>query len=96
MLPQNPMGESAGRHNYINTTWGKRLVAEYSGLNFHEVGQLDYGTYLLWLRDAYIAGLNQTEDGRQYLDDCWRMEQTKPDRAKLHQKLGKGAPSNGE
>lgn len=89
------MRESAGRHDYINTTWGKKLVAEYSGLNFHEVGQLDYGTYLLWLRDAYIAMLNQTEDGRQYLDDCWRMEQTKPDRAKLHQKLGKGAPSNG-
>lgn len=90
------MAESAGRHNYINTTWGKRLVAEYSGLNFHEVGQLDYGTYLLWLRDAYISGLNASEDGRQYLDDCWRMEQTKPDRAKLHHKLGKGAPVGGK
>lgn len=89
------MAAPAGHHDYINTTWGKRLVAEYSGLNFHEVGQLDYGTYLLWLRDAYISGLEKTEDGRQYLDDCWRMEQTKPDRARLHQKLGKGAPSNG-
>ena len=96
MLPQNPMAESAGRHNYISTTWGKKLVAEYSGLNFHEVGALDYGTYLLWLRDAYITALDRTEDGRQYLDDCWRMEQTKPDRAKLHQKLGKGAPPNGQ
>ena len=90
------MADSAGSHEYINTTWGKRLVAEYSGLNFHEIGQLDYGTYLLWLRDAYISRLNQTEDGRQYLDDCWRMEQTKPDRAKLHQKLGKEMPFNGQ
>lgn len=90
------MSDSAGGHNYIITTWGRRLVAEYSGLNFHQVGQLDYGTYLLWLRDAYIHGLNQTEDGRKYLDDCWRMEQTKPDRAKLREKLGKGAPSNGQ
>ena len=90
------MAESAGRHDYINTTWGRQLVSEYSGLNFLQVGQLDYGVYLLWLRDAYIAGLNKTEEGRQYLDDCWRMEQTKPDRAKLHQKLGKGAPANGE
>ena len=72
------------------------MVAEYSGLNFHQVGELDYGTYLLWLRDAYIDVLSRTEDGRQYLDDCWRMEQTKPDRAKLHQKLGKGAPPNGK
>ena len=83
--------DSAGRHEYNNTTWGRRLVAEYTGLNFHQVGQLDYGTYLLWLRDAYIAGLNRTEEGRQYLDDCWRMEQTKPDRGKLSARFGKGA-----
>ena len=87
--------DDAGRHNYIATTWGRRLVAEYSGLNFHQVGQLDYGTYLLWLRDAYIAGLNSTEDGRKYLDDCWRMEQTAPDRAKLRDQFGKGATSSG-
>lgn len=88
--------DSAGRHEYIISTWGKRLVAEYSGLSFLQVGQLDYGTYLLWLRDAYIAGLNRTEEGRQYLDDCWRMEQTKPERGKLSAKFGKGAPSNGQ
>lgn len=86
---------SAGRHEYITTTWGRRLVSEYSGLNFLQVGQLDYGTYLLWLRDAYISSLNRTEEGRKYLDDCWRMEQTKPDRAKLRAKFGKEAPSNG-
>jgi hypothetical protein len=87
--------DSAGRHNYITTTWGRRLVSEYSGLNFYQVGQLDYGVYLLWLRDAYISSLNRTEEGRQYLDDCWRMEQTKPDRAKLRANFGKEAPSNG-
>jgi hypothetical protein len=89
------MAESAGHHNYINTTWGRSLVSEYTGLNFHQVGQLDYGTYLLWLRDAYISGLSRTEEGRQYLDDCWRMEQTKPDRAKLRHQFGRGA-SNGQ
>lgn len=90
------MAETAGRHQYTNTSWGRNLVATYTGLNFHEVGQLDYGTYLLWLRDAYIHMLNQSKEGRACLDDCWRMEQTKPDRAKLRQKLGKGAPSNGK
>ncbi len=83
--------DSAGRHEYINTTWGRRLVADYTGLNFHQVGQLDYGTYLLWLRDAYIAALSRTEEGQQYLDDCWRMGQTKPDRGKLGARFGKGA-----
>lgn len=85
------MAESEGGHNYITTTWGRRLVSEYTGLDFHQVGELDYGTYLLWLRDAYIHGLNLTEEGRQYLDDCWRMEQTKPDRAKLRRTVGKEA-----
>ena len=90
------MAETAGRHDYTTASWGRSLVSTYTGLNFCEVGQLDYGTYLLWLRDAYIDMLNQSEDGRAFLDDCWRMEQTKPDRAKLRQKLGKGAPSSGE
>ena len=85
------MAESEGGHNYITTTWGRRLVSEYSGLNFHQVGQLDYGVYLQWLRDAYIYMMYRTEEGRQYLDDCWRMEQTKPDRGKLDAKFGKGA-----
>lgn len=90
------MAEAAGRHNYITTTWGRQMVAEYSGLNFHQVGQLDYGTYLLWLRDAFIAGLNRTEEGRQYLDDCWRMEQTKPDRGKLSASFGRKGAHNGQ
>lgn len=89
------MAETVGRHDYINTSWGRRLVAEYTGLNFHQVGQLDYGTYLLWRRDAYIYFLDRSEDGREYLDNAWRMEQTKPDRIKLRQKFGKEASSNG-
>lgn len=90
------MEDPAGRHDYINTSWGRRLVAEYTGLNFHQVGALDYGTYLLWLRDAYIYMMNQTEAGREYLDDCWRMQQTKPDRRALREKFGKGVLSGGQ
>jgi len=98
VIPQNPVAGDTGRHQYKYETpsWGRARVAAYTGLNFHEIGQLDYGTYLLWLRDAYINMLTQTEEGRDHLDDCWRMSQTKPDRPKLRQKLGKGAPSSGE
>lgn len=32
--------------------------------------------------------LNQTEKGREYLDNAWRLEQTKPDRKKLREKFG--------
>ena len=64
-------------------------MADYTGLTFFEVGQLDYIQYLIWRRDAYIHMLSRTEDGQKYLDDCWRMEQTKADRAALRKKLGR-------
>jgi hypothetical protein len=67
-------------------------VAEYTGLSFLEVGRLNYLQYLTWRRDAYIHMLNSSEAGRAYLDNCWRMEQTEPDRAALRRKFGKGEP----
>lgn len=62
-------------------------MAEYTGLNFFEVGQLDYLQYLIWRRDAYIHMLSRTEAGQEYLDNAWRMEQTEPDRAALWKQL---------
>ena len=62
-------------------------MSEYTGLNFHQVRQLEYVKYLTWLRDAYIYSLNQTEAGREYLDNAYRMEQTAPDRSALRKKL---------
>lgn len=66
-------------------------MSEYTGLNFFEVSQLDYLQYLVWRRDAYIYMLTRTEAGQEYLDNAWRMEQTKADRAALRKKLGKEA-----
>lgn len=71
-------------------------MAEYAGLSLLEVRGLDYVQFLIWRRDAFIQMLSRTEAGQEYLDNAWRMEQTKPDRAKLRKKLGrKGAPLNG-
>lgn len=64
-------------------------MADYTGLNFYEVGQLNYIQYLIWRRDAYIYKLSRTEGGQKYLDKCWRMEQTKADRAALRKKTGR-------
>ena len=50
---------------------------------------LDYIQYLTWRRDAYIYMLSRTEAGQEYLDNAWRMEQTKADRKALRNKLGK-------
>ena len=65
-------------------------MAEYTGLDFLQVSQLNYLQYLVWRRDAFIHRMNQTEAGQEYLDNAWRCEQTKPDRAALRQKYGKG------
>ena len=65
------------------------LVSEYTGLSFLEVRALDYVQFLTWRRDAFIHWLSRTEKGQEYLDNAWRMEQTKPDRVALRKKLGK-------
>ena len=70
-------------------------VAAYTGLNFHEVGALEYVQYLTYRRDAFIHRLNQTEEGKEYLDNAWRMEQTEPDRQALRKKFKKGDEADG-
>lgn len=64
-------------------------MSEYTGLNFLEIGKLDLIQFLLLRRDAFIYQCNQTEAGQEYLKNAWRMEQTKPERAKLRDKFGK-------
>ncbi len=78
-----------GGHKYTTTSWWKRLVSEYTGLNFLEIEKLNYLTYLTWRRDAFIHKMNQTEKGQEYLDNAWRMEQTEPDRAALRKQMRK-------
>lgn len=70
------------------TTW-EHLVAQYTGLNILQVEELDYLDYLVYRRDAFIHRLNQTEKGEEYLNNAWRLEQTKPDRESLRKKFGK-------
>lgn len=57
-------------------------------MSLPDVGRLDYIQYLILRRDAYIYRLEQTEAGREYLANAWRMEQTEPDRAALRCKIG--------
>ena len=63
-------------------------MAEYAGISLLQVRELNYIQYLIWRRDAFIHMLSRTEAGKEYLDNAWRMEQTKPDRQKLRNKFG--------
>jgi hypothetical protein len=83
------MADRQGGHQYSSPTWYKHLVAEYTGLNFHQINQLNYLEYLTYRRDAFIHKLNQTEEGQEYLRNAWRMEQTEPDRTALRRKFGR-------
>ena len=80
MLPWYPSGDAKGDHGYSVPTLWHRLVANYAGLSLGAVGQLDYLQYL--------ARLEQTESGREYLANAWRMTQTKLDRAALRRQFG--------
>lgn len=64
-------------------------MAEYCGIALFDVDDLDYLTYLQIRRDAFIAMLSRTEKGQEYLDNAWRIEQTRPDRKSLRNQFGK-------
>lgn len=76
-------------HQYETTSWWQHLVAQYAGISLLDVRDLEYIQYLTWRRDAFIYWLSQSVSGQEYLDDAWRLEQTKPDRQKLRAKYGR-------
>lgn len=44
--------------------------------------------YLYYMREAVIYNNMQTSEGREYLEKCYNLECTKPDRNNLKQKFG--------
>lgn len=95
MLPRYAPGDSAGDHYFNNDSWARGMVAEYTGLNFLQIGALNYIQFLLWRRDAFIHNMEQTESGKEYLRNAWRMTQTKADRSALRRKFGKESAGDG-
>lgn len=65
------------------------MVADYTGLNMLEIENLDIIIYLAYRRDAFIYRMSQTEKGREYLNNAYRIEQTAPDRKSLRDQFGK-------
>ena len=57
-------------------------------LSLIEVEDLDYIDYLQYRRDAFIYRLSQTEKGLEYLDNAYRIEQTRPDKKSLREQFG--------
>lgn len=66
----------------------EKLVADYCGLSIPAVQEMDALDYLVLRRDAFVHRMSQTEEGMKYLDNAYRLEQTKPDYKKLRAKFG--------
>ena len=58
-------------------------MADYTGMNFDMLMAMDCITFKMLFRDAFIDRMRKTEEGREYLENCWLMKQTEPDRARL-------------
>lgn len=58
---------------------------DYLHINIFQVQELPVDIYLYFMREAYITKLAGTEDGKKYLENCWRIEQTKPERQKIRE-----------
>lgn len=66
-----------------------KAVSEYTGLNFKECLELNCYEYRQYFKDAFVYKYKQFKEGREYLEDCWLLQQTKPDKNKLREKFGK-------
>ena len=59
-------------------------------ISIPEVNELNWIDFLRYRRDAFIYNMNQTEKGREYLDNAYRLEQVDPDRKSLREQFGEG------
>lgn len=89
-MPYYPGGGSGDEVHYRLNTKGEKLVIDYLNITIFDVQEMPIDLYLYFMREANIHKLMQTKEGREYLDNCWRMEQTKPDRKKLRETMRKG------
>lgn len=64
-----------------------KAVSEYTGFNFSECLDLDCYTFKVLIKDSLINRLSKTNEGREYLEDCWLIRQTAPDRESLRKKF---------
>lgn len=63
-----------------------KIISEYTHMPFSELVELDVITYRQLLHDAVVYNLEQTEEGKDYLEQCWILKQTRPDYKRLKEK----------
>ena len=60
----------------------------YSGMNYSDVLDLPVDLFRLMQKNYIVDELMKTEEGREYLQDCERLHNTKIDIKSLKEKFG--------
>lgn len=66
-----------------------KKVMDYGRLTYYEALELPCDVFKLMLKNAIVDGLKETEEGRDYLAKCERLNKTTPDIAGLKRKANK-------
>lgn len=83
-MPGKPSGRAFPLNTMDALIQNAATVAKYTNMTILAVlHEMPRDLYLLCLRNAAISRYEQTEEGRQYLKDAHRLEQTEPDLDKI-------------
>ena len=70
---------------------GVRAVMRYTGMSLPEALKLPCDLFMLCNKNDVVERMMETAEGREYLEDCERLKQTRMDKKGLHaliQKMG--------
>lgn len=89
IIPYYPRDSEGLEIHYTLKSADLKLVADYCNTSIKKAHNMDYFTFMEFLKDAIIYNNMQTKEGREWLNNAWYLEQTKPDRALLRKEFGK-------
>jgi hypothetical protein len=89
-FPSCPITESSEGEENPYKIIGLRqysLIYTYFGIPIDKQLELDVLTFNMLLRDSLCMRLAETEEGNNYLEDCFILQQTNPDRKQLKERF---------
>lgn len=78
-IPYYPTEDSKDSVKYDRFTVSDKLVADYANMSIYKINDISILDYWCLERDAFIFKLSQTEKGREYLNNAYRITCTEAD-----------------
>lgn len=86
IIPSKP---TFGDEGAIEIMPSIKAVIDYSGMNYEQVLDLPIDTFQIMLKNYIVEKLKQTDEGRQYLADCERLQASEPDMIAVRKAISK-------